>query len=192
VIYRTTRDLSVVNIGQFGEFESLLVRPNSKSSPVIIAHIYRPPGLVTNASCDEFSDVLEQFLCRKRYVTCVDMNCPDLLPWKIDDNLEELISRFNLKPLLMKPTHEAGNLLDLIIVPDTNNDDVKDVSIYSLCFCDQSLVRCRLAFGRQQPALRVNYSYRPIKQIDVSSFRSAVLASQLYDASVIGSFIIVG
>jgi len=30
VIYRDTIDLSVVILGQFGEFESLLVRPNSK------------------------------------------------------------------------------------------------------------------------------------------------------------------
>jgi hypothetical protein len=114
------------------------------------------------------------------------MNRPGSQPGKIDDNLEELISRFNLKQLVMEPTHEAGNLLDLIIVPDTDNDDVKDVSIHSLCFSDHSLVSCRLAIERQQPAGRVKYSYRPIKQIDVSSFRSAVMASQLYNASVIG------
>jgi len=46
---------------------------------------------------------------------------------------------------------EAGNLLDLIIAPDTNNDDVKDVPIHSLCFSDHSLVCCQLAFKRQQP-----------------------------------------
>jgi len=76
VIYHDTIDLSVVNIGQFGEFESLFVRLNSKHYPVIIACIYRPPGSVTNAFCDEFSDVLEQLMSRKRYMICGDLNCP--------------------------------------------------------------------------------------------------------------------
>jgi exonuclease III len=77
IIYRDTIELSIVNIGQFGEFESLFVRLNSKHSPVIIACIYRPPGSVTNVFCDEFSDVLEQLMSRKRYVICGDINWKD-------------------------------------------------------------------------------------------------------------------
>jgi hypothetical protein len=69
---------------------------------------------------------------RKRYAICGDMNCSCSHTRKTDDNMEEIISRFNLKQLVSKPTHEAGNLLDLIIVPDTQADDVKDVSINSL------------------------------------------------------------
>ena len=106
-------------------------------------------------------------MSQKRYVICGDMNWPGSQTGKIGDNLEDTIARFNQKQLVSEPTHEAGNLLDLIIVPDTNINDVKDVSTQSLCFSNHSLVRCRLAFEGQRPAVCVNYSYRPIKQIDV-------------------------
>ena len=102
-------------------------------------------------------------MSRKRYVICSDMNRPGSQAGKIDDNLAGIISQFNQKKLVSEQTHEAGNLLDLFIVPDTNTNDVKDLSTHSLWFSDHSLVRCRLAFERQQPAVRVNYSYRPIE-----------------------------
>jgi len=106
-------------------------------------------------------------MSRKRYVICGDFNCPGPQAGQINDTLEEIISRFSQKQLVSKPTHEAGNLLDLLIVPENNINDVKNVSIHSLCFSVHSLVRCQLAFEGQQPAEGLNYGY---KQINISFF----------------------
>jgi len=103
----------------------------------------------------------------KHYVVCGDLNCPGPQTGIVDDNLEDIISTYNQIQLVPEPTHEAGNVLDLLTVPDTNLDTISNVTVHLLCFSD--LVCCQLAAEQQQSAASIKYRYRPIKQIDIST-----------------------
>ena len=96
VVYRETVNLSVVDFGHFGEFESLFVKINSSESPVIVSCIYRIPGSVSTAFCNDISDILEQLmLSDKRYIVCGDFNCPGGEDATIDDHLNDVLLRYN-------------------------------------------------------------------------------------------------
>jgi len=116
-------------------------------------------------------------------MACGDFNCSGPQTRTIDDHLVDIILRYKQKQLVSEPTNEAGNLLDWHIVLDTNLDAVKNVLMYSLCFSDHTLVCCQLVAEWQPSAASINNSYLPIKQIDISVFRSIVLTSSLHNAS---------
>ena len=61
---------------------------------------------------------------------------------KMQDLLNDVLLRYNHQQLVAESTHEAGNTLDLLIVPDSNAGLVTDVTVHALCFSDHSLVRC--------------------------------------------------
>ena len=179
VVHRQTVDLSVANLGKYSAFESLCVRINSSPFPIIVACIYRPPGAVTTTFCDQLSELLDQLmLSGLRYVVCGDLNCPGNNTAVIDHRLLEVLTCHNQRQLVTQPTHNAGNVLDLLIVPDCWSDLVSDVAVHSLCFTDHSLISWRLGIRREKP-VRITYSFRRIKQIDLSDFHRRILESQL-------------
>jgi hypothetical protein len=188
IIHRESIDLVTADIGRFCEFEHLSVKLRSSTAPSQITCIYRQPAAVSNAFCEDLSDLFEQLLLSgQRQVVCGDFNCPGKDGTQLDDRLQEVLSCYNQLQLVTQSTHQAGNLLDLVIVPDQAEEFVCDVSVHSLLFSDHSLVRCRLGVPPSRPST-VSYTYRNIKRIDLQSFRHGVLDSQLYDPDVLESF----
>ena len=180
VIHRDSVKVTVVDMGKYATFELLCVRINASPCPVIAACIYRPPGPVSTDFCDDLSKLFDQLmLSGLRHIVCGDLNCPGQRALSLDDRLNDVLQRHNQRQLVNQPTHVAGNVLDVLIVPDCWADFASDVDVRSLCFTDHSLVLCQLGVKRERP-MPVTYHYRCIKQIDLDEFRRRVLQSQLY------------
>jgi len=184
VIHRESVNIRPIDLGQYSSFEYLFTKIDSSSTPVIIAAIYRHPGHVSVPFCDELSDLFDRLLqLGIRYIVCGDLNCPDKTGRDlIDVHLQLVLSRYNVLQLVADPTHDKGNTLDLLIVPEQHADLIQDVSTHSLCFTDHALVRCRLGVPRMRPTLQ-QYSYRRVNRMDMEAFRQDILKSRLYDQS---------
>jgi len=59
VVHKQTIGASVIDLGKYSEFESLFVRVNT-SPHIIIAAIYRPPGAVSAAFCNELTELFDR------------------------------------------------------------------------------------------------------------------------------------
>ena len=60
IIYRVSLDISTVDVGKYGEFESLSVKLACRNSSITIVCIYRPPGNVSTAYCEQLSDLFNR------------------------------------------------------------------------------------------------------------------------------------
>jgi len=185
-------DLLPIDLGQYGQFESLCLKMVSKASTFIIACLYRPPGPVSTEFCSEMCDILDQLmLTDNQFIICGDFNCPGRNGATIDDRLHEVLLRYNQQQLVVDPTHEAGHTLDLLITPEDvtghGSVAVRDVTVNPLVYSDHSLVCCRIGVHRDRPAT-VTYNYRRIKDIDLSTFSHDVICSRLYDDDVLANF----
>ena len=58
----------------------------------------------------------------------------------------EVLSTTQLQ-LVTPSTHEAGNTLDFIVVPEQAGEFVHDVTVHSLLFSNHSLAYCRLGLA---------------------------------------------
>ena len=135
VVHKQAIGASVINLGKYNEFESLFIRVNT-SPLIIIAAIYRPPGAVSAAFCNELSELFDRLLlAAQRYVVCGDFNCPGQNGSVIDDRLADVFHRHNQTQLVSQPTHDAGNILDLLIVPDCWNNLVDSVALLTTRLC---------------------------------------------------------
>ena len=188
IIHRESIDASIIDLGTFSKFEYLSVKLQSPTAPSQITCLYRQPGTVFSAFCDELSDLFDQLLQGgERQVVCGDFNCPGKNGALLDDRLQEVLSSYNQQQLVKLSTHDDGNTLDLIIVPEQAGEFVRDVSVHSLLFSDHLLVRCRLGVPPSRPST-VSHTYRDIKRMDLQSFRHAVLTSRLYNSDVLESY----
>ena len=70
--------------------------------------------------------------------------------------------------------------MDLLILPEVQRNWVSDVDIQSLCFSDHSLVRCRFGAALHRSPV-VSFSYRRLKQINLTAFRRDIAGSLLFD-----------
>jgi hypothetical protein len=90
----------------------------------------------------------------------------------------------NQLQLVTQPTHDAGNMLDLLVVADchSNNQMVSDVTVSLLCFTDHSFVRCGHGVRCPRP-VSVTYHYHQLNGINLCDFRDRILQSKLYNTS---------
>lgn len=88
-----------------------------------------------------------------RRIVCGDLICPGQRALSIDDRLVDVLQRHNQRQLVDQPTHVAGNVLDVLIVPDCWADIASNVDVRSLCFTDHSLVLCQRGVKRERPTL---------------------------------------
>ena len=157
------------------------VKVTSSNSSHIVVCIYRPPGNVSESFCDQFSDHLDQlFISGKQYIICGDLNCPGDGETQIDRHLQHVLTSYNQLQLVVGPTHDAGHTLDLLILPEVQRNWVSDVDIQSLCFSDHSLVRCRFGAALHRSPV-ISFSYRRLKQINLTAFRRDIAGSLLFD-----------
>ena len=77
------------------------------------------------------------------------------------------------------PTHISGHTLDLLVTTDEDSILSSHPSVKSLCFSDHHLVSCQLRLNRDLP-VPVTYTYRPLRRMDMESFRRDLFASSLF------------
>jgi len=84
---------------------------------------------VTSALCDALADLFDQLLLStQRCVVCGHFNVPGNDDSSVDPQVHSLLSRYNLVQHVHRPTHIAGNLLDLVITADSDCQSVTDIS----------------------------------------------------------------
>ena len=129
VICRDTLKMSTAFDFSSTEFESLAVSVKTKSMPVLIVCVYRPSGPVTSALCNALADLFDQLLLlTQRFVVCGNFNVPSNDDSSVDPQVDSLLSRYNLVQHVHRPTHKAGNLLDLVITADSDYQSVTGMS----------------------------------------------------------------
>jgi hypothetical protein len=169
--------------GRCSEFESLVVKLTSLSKSIIIACVCRPPGVVSNAFCDSLANLVDQLqLAGTPFLVCGDLNCPGISGTTLDVKLIDILERHGLTQHVKTPTHDAGNLLDVIVTADDDSELVSHISVRPTCFSDHHTVACRLnVFNRQPTAVRC--MYRNIRRINLAAFHDDIRKSALYNFS---------
>ena len=187
IIHRDSFNVSTVDLGCFTEFEYLSVKLRSPTAPSQITCIYRPPGSVSNAFCDDLSNMFDQLLLSgQQQIVCGDFNSPG------DDGKLSVVDcrscchSYNQQQLVTHSTHQAGNILDLIIVPEQSIDFVRDVTV-QLVVTQWPLSSSLSARSSPPCPQTVSHTSRDIKRIDLQSFRRGIYTPRLYDADVMES-----
>ena len=160
-----------------------VIMKDGRNSPLRVVVIYRPPrteGCSTaNTFFEEFSAFLEEILlCPQRMIIVGDFN------FHVNDTLDregqtflDLITSVNLNQHVMFPTHESGNTLDLLLTRASENL-ISDVTLSSHLPSDHCAVISFLDLGKFKDQ-RLTIASRKISEIDLDSFRSDILESEL-------------
>ena len=138
IIHRDSFNLSTAYLGHFTEFEYLSIKLRLPTAPSQITCFYRPPGSVSNAFFDYLSNQL--LLSGQYQVVCGYFTSPGDDGELLSDRLQEVLSSYNQQQLVEQSTHQAGNTLDLNIIPEQSSDFVHDVIVHSLLISDHSLL----------------------------------------------------
>ena len=82
VIHRDTVKCSVVDVGDYTQFETLAVKVVGRQSSVVVVCIYRPPGEVSPDFTDQLADLFDQLMQLDRQFAVVgDFNVPGPVNW---------------------------------------------------------------------------------------------------------------
>ena len=165
----------------FESFEQI----SSGSKSVRVFFIYRPPPSKVNKlkECDftrDFSNLMECF----PYITTSILVTGDF-NFHVDDatdssarNFLSLLESADLQPIVDRPTHIHGHILDLLIMRG-GDDIVTDLNIdYSLP-SDHFAVLCRLKLSKPS-ASKITVTSRKLRSINVEEFKQDVRSSSLF------------
>ena len=108
------------------------------------------------------------------------MNCTAPTAGHVDRQLERLIDDYDLRQHVKEPTNKQDGILDLIITRP-QDPQVSKTCVEEIGFPDHYLVTTRLGVARPWP-VRATFVARNIKAMDVTSFRSKLLASDVCNA----------
>jgi len=154
--------------------DRLVLKLVTRRGRVNLTALYRPPssssyGVPVGQFCDEFANLLDELLLLPGLpIICGDFNCPGVDLVTVDQHLSDTLSSRDLDQVVTQPTHQAGNLLGLLI---TMIDDtlVKNVEVHDPGCSDHSLVLAELAVGRPVPCYR-RFASRNMKTVDPDVF----------------------
>jgi len=97
-----------------------------RTGSINLAALYRPPlsssySTSVSSFCSEFSDFMDELLLLPgQPIICRDFNCPGRDSVSIDQQLSDLLESRNLVQAVCQPTHNDGNILDLLITLDSS------------------------------------------------------------------------
>jgi len=179
VICRETFKMSTVFNFSSDEFESLALNIATKSNSLTVVCVYRLPGTITAAVHDAFCDLFDQLLLtKKRYIICGDFNAPGSSCGRLDPQIDDLLSRYNLVQHVQQATHTAGNVLDLVI----SADDTNRALVTNMIVQQTNMSTDNLDIVADRP-LTVAFSYQDVKKIDVAAFREELTQSELFSST---------
>ena len=163
-------------VGKYTSFEVSTVYLWLPASRLNLLTIYRPPK--STGFFTELQDFLDEVVALPGglYI-CGDMNCLAPTAGHVDRQLERLIDDYDLRQHVKEQTHKHDGILDFIITrpqdPQVSKTCVEDIG-----FPDHYLVTTTLEVVRPWP-VRATFVARNIKAMDVTSFRSKMLASDV-------------
>ena len=187
LIHRETAKATVVDVGDYTEFESLAVKLTCRrSKSALVVCVYRPPGAATSAFTDQLSDLIDQLvLLNDKFVIVGDFNVPGDVTGQLDRHVVDVFDQYSLRQHVSTSTHINGNILDLILSQDEELSGrlVSDVTVQSVCFSDHHLLTCRLGVPPVRP-VTTQYTYRPLRRIDTAAFSQDILRSELFGSAI--------
>ena len=102
--------------------ESLFAKLSRPGKSIDIVCIYRPPGNISTAFIDEFSDLLDTLTTTDRCIMiCCDFNCLGAEVGTNDPSLSPTLTLYRLQQHVKCGTHEKGNVLDLLLTSSVHN-----------------------------------------------------------------------
>nr|XP_054775575.1 uncharacterized protein LOC129284133 [Lytechinus pictus] len=174
------------DFGTLESFEYLNVLISAEhQKPLRLVVIYRPQRTIDRRSTssiflDEFATFLEGLASEPNHlVICGDFN------FHVNDDRDreavlflDLISSANLIQHIDFPTHRKGHTLDLILTR-ASDDVISNVSSSNFLPSDHSSVSCHLNV-KKPDSIKIEISFRKLKDIDIQAFREDILESELY------------
>ena len=155
LLYRSCLRLELVKkLVNYTSFEYIAVNLTLSKETLTLACIYRPPRSNKNKLKDstfhsEFSDFLDSFLEKEKFVIVGDINY-----WfniKSDSNTKKLLSILEarqLTQLIDVPTHTHGNTLDWVITRKKCQSFVSSVNVIDYQISDHFVVSLSTDFSK--------------------------------------------
>ena len=184
VIHRSPILLTKITEGEKTSFEFAEYIVTSGSDKLRLVVVYRIPyspahPIGVSTFLDEFADYLEStVLTPEPLLITEDIDIHVDVPDDPDAiKFLDLLDSLGLAQLVKTPTHRCGHTLDLIITREINLL-IGTTPISDCYFSDHCTVLCDLTV--RKPALAVKQvSYRKLKTIDISEFKSDLRESSL-------------
>ena len=107
-----------VDTPNYSSFENMVISVSVSCQTLLLAFIYRPPGLCSSMFLDEFMSFvcfLSSVDCK--YFICGDFNIHVDVPCTDSHKLKALLESCNLRQSVNNTTHLHGHILDLILSP---------------------------------------------------------------------------
>jgi len=98
-VHRDTSKASVIDVGDYTEFELLAVKlVGRRAKSVVAACVYRLPGTVTSAFTEQLSDLFDQLvLLDSQFVVLGDFNMPDVTARQLDQRAFDVFTQHGLQ-----------------------------------------------------------------------------------------------
>ena len=180
IIHADNIGVRPLDVGKPTQFEVLAAQLTMRPTVhVTVVCIYRPPAAVSRQFCDELADLLDQLVTAKQqFIVCGDFNCPGNDGRQLDDNLSDVLQRYDLVQHVADATR-GDNTLDLLL---TSSDDARvlsQIAVQPTCFSDHHLVTSRIHVPRDKPTIST-YQYRDLRRVDIEAFNTDIRQSSLY------------
>jgi len=139
LVHRDTIKATSIDVGDYTEFEVLTAKlVDSKSTPVVVDCVYRPPGTVTSNFTNQLWDLFDQ--CELMDISLValgDFNVSGVTARQLDRRPTDVFHQHGLQQHVTAPTRgdpASGNILDLILTSDDQPSGqlVSELTVHSV------------------------------------------------------------
>lgn len=194
IIYRNSITLkSNTKLMKYSSFQVMETTMSTDEGIIRLVNVYRPPyskkARFTEA---HFLKEFEEYL---KYLD--DKDGKNLIAGDFNIHMEKtentytrqlnsLMDLYSLKQIVpLKPTHDLGGTIDLIVIDEDLEDNVQDVKIVdSGTNSDHFLVICDVRLKTKPPSKQDNIiNYRDFNKIDIETFKSDILKTDLSDVT---------
>ena len=160
-------------------FEYICTSISTRSGPVVVVTIYRPPGDPSLEFFREFSSLLEALATfNSQLIIAGDLNIHfEQLSSPYTVRMMQLLASFALVQHVNQPTHKHGGILDAVI---TRTDcSITDLTVDPPSLSDHRPVICMIPFACPPRPTFIARQVRGWKKLDREGFRSSLLAGAL-------------
>ena len=173
VVYRSNIKLKQHRTdGNYDSFEYILLSfPHNNSKMLTLIVIYRPPSSPIGDFMEEFDDLMNNLLVlnNNEVVLAGDFNIAiNKTNVSSVNRFIELANCHDLTQYVQMPTHNQGNIIDLVY---SNTDYITDLSVEDVALSDHNLVSFVLTFKTVCNEHNCFRTFRSYKDIDITAMR---------------------
>jgi hypothetical protein len=159
----------------FTSFEAVISTLTTFNKTIVFVLIYRPPHSTLNAFIAEFDALCSDLSIYQDLILLGDFNIPSSSIYHT--HFHQVLSCHSLLQLVTSPTHQSGNILDLVIVRDTSAT-ISDLSVKD-GLSDHDAVMFTLNC-KSSHSTRKTITIRRLKTIDHDQFNIDLLSHVTY------------